>query len=222
MPFGACGQDAGTRVSVQVDSLNWYSFIALNAGTDVISGVKTIVRDDVDWLNFFASAEFYRFSFHVEYGRESRTVDNGVDIYSTAGSYYRFGPDVNFLFRDPDKSALFLGFRYAVNSFSDELDYVNPSPVWGDQRLFLENETLSADWLELTAGIKVKVFQSVWLGFTGRFKAGVDTFEDETLVPSYIPGFGQADTRSTWEFNYWIIVRLPFRDNRQGATLQVR
>lgn len=210
------------RVSLPTDSLKWYSFIALNAGTDVISGAKTVLRDDLDWLNFFASAEFYRFSVHVEYGRESRTIDNGVDVYTTAGSYYRFGPDFNFLFRDPDKSALFLGARYAVNSFSDELNYVNPSPVWGDQRLFLENENLSADWIELTAGIKVKLFQTVWLGYTGRFKVGVDTFEDRALVPSYIPGYGRADKRSTWEFNYWIIVRLPFRDKTRGATLEVR
>ncbi len=218
--LSARGQAA--RVNIQQDSLRWYSFIAVNAGADMIGAAKTLLQDDLDWLNFYASAEFYKFSFHAEYGRESRTFDNGTDRYVASGSYYRFGPNFNFLFKDPDRSALFIGARYAVNSFSDELDYSVPNPFWGDQRGSLENDKLSADWIELVAGIKVKLFQAVWMGYTGRFKGAVDTFEDQTLIPGHIPGYGASDKRSTWEFNYWLIIRIPFRKTPQEMTLDLR
>lgn len=198
-------------VTLQVDSLKWRSFIAFNAGTDVISAGKTLFRDDLDWLNFFVNAEFHRFAMNAEYGREKRIYDNGTDLYETSGSYFRVGPDFNFLFKDPDHSALFLGARYSFNTFSDQLDYSLNNPFWGDQQNSLENGSLSADWFELVGGIRVKLFQTVWLGYTGRFKFAVDTFEDLTLIPSYIPGYGRADLRSTWEFNYWLMIRIPYR-----------
>lgn len=219
-PVALFGQSA--TVNLTTDSLKWNSFIALNAGTDVISAGKTIFQDDVQWLNFFANAEFYRFAVTAEYGRESRMFDNGTDVYNTQGSYYRAGVDFNFLYKDPDKSALYLGVRYSVNSFTDDLTYTLPNPFWGDQQNVLENDRLSADWFELVGGIKVKLFQAVWLGYTGRFKFAVDTFEDEVLIPSYLPGYGQAEKRSTWEFNYWLIIRLPFHKSTEPVRIKIQ
>jgi len=219
-PVVLFGQSA--TVNLTTDSLKWNSFIALNGGVDVISAGKTIFKDDVEWLNFFANAEFYRFAVTAEYGRESRTFDNGTDVYNTQGSYYRAGVDFNFLYKDPDKSALFLGVRYSINSFTDDLTYTIPNPFWGDQQNMLENDRLSADWFELVGGIKVKLFQAVWLGYTGRFKFAVDTFEDEVLIPSYLPGYGQAAKRSTWEFNYWLIIRLPFHKSTEAVRVKIQ
>lgn len=210
------------EVPLQPDSIRHFALTGINIGADLIAAGKTVFKDDLDWLNFFASAEFYRYALTVEYGREKRVFENASDIYTTEGSYFRFGPDINFLFRDPDKSSLFLGARYSANSFSDNLSYTLPNPFWGDQQAFLENEKLKADWFELVAGLRVKLFQSVWVGYTGRFKFGVDTFEDEALIPSHIPGYGRADLRSTWEFNYWLIIRIPFIRENTPVTLKLR
>jgi hypothetical protein len=207
---------------LEPDSVRKFQYTGISVGADLISGAKTVFRDDLDWLNFFATVEFYRYNFNVEYGTETRTMTNETDTYTTQGSYFRFGPDVNFLFKDPDKSSLFLGARYSLNSFSDELQYTLPNPFWGDQQAFLENERLNADWFELVGGIRVKLFQKVWLGYTGRFKFAVDTFEDELLIPNYIPGYGRADLRSTWEFNYWIIFRLPYTRENSPVSLKLR
>ena len=179
------------------------------AGVDVIGGAKTFLRDDLDWLNFTAGIEIYKYVFSVEFGRERRAITPDGAVYEAEGNYFRFGPDVNFLFRDPDRSALFLGARYAMNGFSDQLTYEVDDPVWGTSQEQLENTGLRADWFELVAGMRVKLFQAVWMGYTGRFKFAVDTFEDRDLIPQHIPGYGRADLRSTWEFNYWIMLRLP-------------
>ncbi|MCA6078985.1 DUF6048 family protein [Fulvivirga sedimenti] len=181
----------------------------LTVGVDLISGAKTFIRDDLDWLNFYAGIDIYKYTFNVEYGQEYRKFESGSSVYEADGSYFRIGPDINFLFRDPDRSALFMGLRYAFNSFSDELSYELDDPFWGQSQQTLQNPKLKANWFELVAGMRVKLFQAVWMGYTGRFKFAVTTFEDQPLIPQHVPGYGRADLRSTWEFNYWLIFRLP-------------
>ncbi len=181
----------------------------LIAGVDMIGGAKTLIRDDLDWLNFYAGIDIYKYTVNVEYGQEYRKYEGTSSVYEADGSYFRVGPDVNFLFRDPDRSALFIGARYAFNTFSDELSYEVDDPFWGQSQQVLQNADLKGHWFELVAGMRVKLFQAVWMGYTGRFKFSVSTFEDRALIPQHIPGYGRADLRSTWEFNYWLIFRLP-------------
>ena len=153
--------------------------------------------------------DFYKYTFNVEFGREKRILENTMANYEASGSYFRVGPDVNFLFRDPDGSALYFGARYGRTTFSDELTYILNDPFWGTSEETLSNSDLSAGWGEAVAGMRVKLFQAVWFGFTGRFKFGVKTFEENRLIPQYVPGYGRADLQTTWEFNYWLIFRLP-------------
>jgi hypothetical protein len=184
---------------------------AIHAGVDLIGAGKTIIRDDVDWLNFYVGVDMYKYTFNVEYGIENRIVENTSSRYEASGNYFRIGPDVNFLFRDPDFSALFFGLRYGRTTFSDQLNYQVTDPVWGGYEGFLENEKLASGWGEVVAGMRVKLFQLAWFGFTGRFKFGVKSFTDERLIPNYVPGYGRADLQTTWEFNYWLIFRLPLK-----------
>ncbi len=151
---------------------------AIHAGVDLIGVGKTIIRDDVDWLNFYAGIDMYKYTFNVEYGRETRIEENAGSRYEANGSYFRFGPDVNFMFRDPDFSALYFGVRYGRTTFSDKLNYQTSDDFWGDNEGSLENESLSSGWGEAVAGMRVKLFQFAWFGFTGRFKFGVKSFTD--------------------------------------------
>lgn len=207
---GASGQ--ATKLMLYPDSAKG-RFIpsAIHAGIDLIGPGKTIFRDDVDLLNFYAGIDMYKYTFNVEYGRETRIEENASSRYEASGSYYRFGPDVNFLFRDPDFSALYFGVRYGRTTFSDQLNYQASDAVWGDYEGNLENESLSSGWGEAVAGMRVKLFQWAWFGFTGRFKFGVKSFTDNELIPYYVPGYGRADLETTWEFNYWLIFRLPLK-----------
>jgi len=188
---------------------NKFKPTGLHVGFDLIGGAKTVLQDNLDWLNFTAGIDIYRYTFTVEFGSEKRILENDQSNYEAEGSYFRLGPDVNFLFRDPDRSALFLGARFAFNTFSDRLIYQLDDPVWGQSQQELSNTDLKANWVELTAGMRVKLFRAVWMGYTGRFKFAVTTFADRPLIPQHVPGYGRADLRSTWEFNYWLMIRLP-------------
>lgn len=195
------------RDTIQIDHKYLPTGIVL--GADILNGAKSFLKDDVDWFNFMATVDFWRYEFSVDYGRESRSMKNEISAYETEGSYFKFGPNVNFMFTDPDLSSLFIGLRYATNTFSDKLIYSSTDPVWGDQEDILENNSLNAKWFELVGGLRVKLFRAVWMGYTSRFKFGVDSFSDANLIPNYLPGYGRADLQSTWEFNYWLIIRIP-------------
>lgn len=193
---------------------------SIRVGTDLISLTKTFLKEDFEQYAFTADVDFNRYYFNVEYGslrRRSVSSFNNLNTYEVSGSYFRFGPDVNFLKKDPEKNALFFGARYARSSFSDELSY-SPGMIFNnEQNILLANNKLSASWLEMLVGLKVRLTDILWLGYTARFKLGVSNFEDLTLIPNEIPGYGRADKNSYWGFNYWIIVRIPFKKTKQSV-----
>jgi len=189
-------------------------FDLISFGQGVINnGVQAITQGEFREIQFSADIDFYRYFLNVEYGRfetELTVPDRG--FYEISGSHFKVGPDVNFLHRDPDGSALFFGLRYSWNNFSDRQVYNFTNNFWGDGSNEISNINISANWIEITTGLKVKLTKVIWLGYTARFKFGysTDTFSDKELVPHWIPGYGRADENSRWGLDYWIIFKLPF------------
>ena len=73
--FGVAGGVFGQKVRLYPDSAkNKYKPAALHFGADLIGAGKTIIRDDVDWLNFYAGMDFYKYTFNVEYECEYQTT----------------------------------------------------------------------------------------------------------------------------------------------------
>ena len=190
----------------------------IRVGTGVINMIRTSANSDLTELTFIADIDFYRYFWNVEWGRFEITRADGTNaLYSVEGSYFRFGPEINFLKKDPEKNALFFGLRYARASFDDKLTYTSASGFFDNDPLEVSNNGLAADWYEMVTGLKVKIWKNLWMGYTARFKFGVDTFERNELIPHDIPGYGRADQRSAWDFNYWIMFRIPIRKPQQSV-----
>jgi len=182
-------------------------------GTDVLSIVQNFTKDDFTEYNFSVDVDFYRYFFNVEYGRleQGFMSDRDNAMYTVDGNYFRFGPEINFLKKDPEQNALFFGFRYAFSNFSDELDFSIDNGFFGSADQSLQNDNLRASWLEMVTGLKVKMWKNIWFGYTARFKFGVTDFEENELIPHLIPGFGFAEETVAWDFNYWIAFRIPIQ-----------
>lgn len=187
----------------------------IRIGTEMISGVASFTNNPIQEFQFLADVDFYRYFFNVQYGTFSGEWENANGIYTNDGSHFKIGPDVNFLHRDPDGSALFFGVRYSFSNFSDNYSYTDSDPIWGTYSNEVSNNNLSASWIEFVSGLKVKVLGPIWMGYTARFKFGVTKFEDKDLIPHWIPGFGRGDENSYWGFDYWLIVRLPVRKQKK-------
>lgn len=179
-------------------------------GADLISIGKTQFGDEFTGWEVAADIDFYRYFLTFEYGAWAANYALRNGDYSSDGTYFRIGVDVNFLFKDPEKNVFFLGGRFGRSSFSDEVSYVHQTefPV---NNIYVQNPDVVATWVELTTGLKVKIWKFFWLGATARFKFGLD-LDGNGLLRSYdVPGFGRNIGPTYWGFNYYVLVRIPFK-----------
>ncbi len=137
--------------------------------------------------------------------------------YTTEGNYFKVGIDVNFL---KDKEAntrfakddvIFFGLRYAQSSFTANATFDVADSVWGDFTQIENNENLRAWWVEMEAGIKVEIFNNVFLGYTMQFRFLKNFSRKEDLTPYDVPGFGSGNRKNIFGFDYYLMYRIPFK-----------
>ena len=183
----------------------------IRLGTDLISLVKTQRQLNYDGWEINADIDLYRYFLSFEYGEWSRHFDSPGGVYDNSGTYWRVGPDVNFLLKDPDRNLVFIGFRYGRSKFSETYNISTADSLWGPINGIYQHTDVPARWLELTGGLKVRIWKFIWMGYTGRFNFALKTGPTPTMLPHDIPGFGNTSKKTTWGFNYYIMMRIPFR-----------
>jgi hypothetical protein len=169
------------------------------------------VQDDFTGWEVNADVDLRRYFLAFDYGAWARKFPGDSVSYSNDGRYWRLGADVNFLLKDAERNMFFIGFRYGRAVFSEDLSVISVDPNWGTIARNYNNTDVTSRWYELTAGIRVKMWKMIWMGYTARFKFGLKHKGDGTMIPHDVPGYGGTDRESTWGFNYQIFIRLPFR-----------
>ena len=198
--------------SVSVDSVkNKYVPTVLRIGTDIISLVRTRTQDNFQGWEVNGEIDFSRYFLAVDYGTTARNLHSDSASYVNDGNYWRAGIDVNFLTNDPDRNVFFLGARYGRSVFAESMDVVRFDPIWGTLTDRFHHSDVQAWWLELTTGLRVKIWKVFWVGYTGRLKFSLTTDASEEMLPHDVPGFGRTDKETTWGFNYYLMLRIPLR-----------
>ena len=184
-------------------------------GADILAIGMSQFRSDFKGWEVAADVDFYRWYLVAEYGASSayETLDGG-GLYTNDGTFFRIGVDVNFLYKDPDKNMFFLGARFGHSSFSDHLTYTYDVGHFPPSAFDVSNPNVTGTWMELTSGLKVKIWSIFWLGATGRFKFGLDTDGTGDLISYDIPGYGKDFKSTWWGFNYYALVRIPIRPKK--------
>ena len=191
-----------------------YMPTGIRVGTDAIAIGRGIYSDHFQGWEVNADLDFYRYFLAMEYGKWSLNHPDDNVSYSNTGSYWRLGADVNFLTKDQERNVFFVGLRYSRSKFDETFRVFDTDPAWGtNDRLAnpYQNINVPARWLELTSGIKVKMFSWFWMGYTARFKFGLKTGDTPEMLPHDIPGYGKTNKETTWGFNYQLMFRIPFR-----------
>ena len=201
--------------TVAVDSTsNKFIPTGVRVGYDLMTLGKTYFTNDFKGWEVAADIDFYRYYVVAEYGSWSVSdlIDNG--LYTNDGTYFRVGVDINFLFKDPEKNMFFIGTRFARSSFSDEVNYSYDTREFPPSVFSVSNKHVVGTWLELTSDLKVKIWKFLWLGATGRFKFGLDLDGNGELRSFDVPGYGRNFKTTWWGFNYYALVRIPFRPDK--------
>lgn len=191
----------------------------IRIGTDVISPIRTLTDDKFSGFEFNADIDFYRYFLAIEAGRWERDLQTDMEKYTNHGNYFRVGVDVNFLLKDPEKNMFFFGARYGHGKFSENLTITSVDDAWGSSTDSYVNTDVKANWTELTTGIKVRMFKLFWMGYTARYKFWLNTNEPRGFIPFDVPGYGKTYNGSTWGFNYYIMFKIPVRQEKLTTKL---
>jgi hypothetical protein len=184
----------------------------IRLSTDGLALARNFYDDSWNGWEVNADVDFYRYYLTFDYGAWGRRYpDDSVD-YKNDGRYWRIGADVNFLTRDPERNMFFLGIRYGRGKFDERFRIIDVDDKWGSFSNTFYNDDITAQWFELTTGIKVRMFSWFWMGYTARFKFGLNTSSTPQMLPHDIPGYGRTDKETYWGFNYQLMFRIPYRN----------
>jgi hypothetical protein len=198
--------------TLKVDTVkNRFLPTGIRIGTDVISIIKSQRQQNFSGWEMNGDIDFNRYLLAMEYGKWSRDFPGDSASYINDGTYWRVGVDANFLTKDPERNVFFIGFRYARSSYSESMSLIGRDTIWGDFQREYVNEDMSARWLELTTGLKVKIWKFIWLGYTARFKFGLKDQDGFEMLSHDIPGYGRTNKDTYWGFNYQLMIRFPIR-----------
>lgn len=161
----------------------------------------------------------------VEIGSQTTRFNDPNYDYRSAGSYTRLGVDYNFMKHLDDQSTdkLLIGLRYGFTTYYHQADNISvANNIWGN----IENKTttrnwLTANWVEITTGMRAHLFNNFYLGWTARFKVKLWSTDYGNMQPYYIPGYGRGWNNSWMGFNYSIYYKIPLYKKRPPKEDQV-
>lgn len=155
-----------------------------------------------------------RFFPLVELGFAGADKTNAIGTtYRTSGMFQKIGIDFRLLKPNPAASikhnfvlgGLRLGmsrFNYSINNALIE------DPYWGGSEIINENSIPATKfWLEFTAGMRVSLYENVYVGWNARNKRLLNKTKEGENSPWYIPGYGLGNS-SVWGFSYTVGYRF--------------
>lgn len=187
-------------------------------GVDLFKLTRSFYEKDYRGLELVGDYRLTkRFYIAAELGNENKTVDDAQVNFTTKGTYIKAGFDYNAYENWLNmENMIHIGLRYGVSSFSQTL---NNYEVYNTQQYFGESPTidagtefngLSAQWAEVVSGVKVEVFNNIYVGFSLRLHYLISNNKPENFDNLYIPGFNRTYNGNFGVgFNYTVSYFLP-------------
>ena len=191
----------------------------VRVGVDLYKLTRALYDKNYKGIEFVGDYRFTKKYFlAAELGNENKTTDDDRLNFTTKGSYIKAGFDYNAYENWLDmENVISIGMRYGFSTFNQELNsyrIYNANPYFGEVPVIASGKKfdgLSASWIEVVAGIKAKVFDNVFVGFSLRLNRLVTNKEPESFSNLYIPGFNRTyDGSFGVGFNYTVTYFVPF------------
>ncbi|MGO4816845.1 DUF6048 family protein [Flavobacterium sp. W22_SRS_FP1] len=200
----------------------------LRVGVDLYKLTRALYDKDYKGIEFIGDYRLTKKYFlAAELGNESKTTDDSRLNFTTKGSYLKAGFDYNAYENWLDmENIISIGLRYGFSSFNQELNsykIYNANPYFGEVPAIASGEKfngLTASWIEVVAGIKAKVFNNVFVGFSLRLNRLISNKKPGNFDNLYIPGFNRTyDGDFGVGFNYTISYFIPLYKKKVPAVV---
>lgn len=187
-------------------------------GVDIHKIARSIYDSNYKGIAFTGDYRLTKkYYLYGEIGSDKITVEDPLLTTTTQGSYLKAGFNYNAYTNWLDmENMITLGVRYGFSTFNEELEnylIYNPNPYFGPSQLIesgIKHEGLTASWAEVSAGVNVKVFNNVYVGFSLHMKVLVTNSDPSNFENLYIPGFNRTyDGSFGAGFNYTIGYFIP-------------
>lgn len=200
--------------------LDKYAPTAVRVGADVGNFGYSLLKEGREFWEISADIDIYRYFITTDYGYTRFSTGEDLYNYESTGRYMRIGPEVNFI-KNQSGDVLFFGARYGTSTFNENISYltineIEQNEVWPVSELETSNKNLQASWIEFNTGLKARVFNNVYLGFTVRYKFLPSIESGGTFQPYYVPGYGTKTDRDIWGISYYISYKIPFRKKKKN------
>ena len=165
---------------------------------------------------------FSEFYGAIELGNEKKTQQSEQINFTTTGSYLKLGFDYNLYenWKGMD-NAIYLGMRIGNSFFKQKVNEYEPYQInhyWTTEIIkngpeIREQDELSARWVEVVAGIKVKIVNNLYMGFSIRLNRLMNDTRPDNFDNLYIPGFNKKTDENVWGagFNYTLTYSIPVK-----------
>jgi hypothetical protein len=200
----------------------------LRLGVDLYKLTRALYDKDYKGIEFVGDYRLTKKYFlAAELGNENKTTDDSRLNFTTKGSYLKAGFDYNAYENWLDmENIISIGLRYGFSSFNQELNsykIYNANPYFGEVPAIASGEKfngLTASWIEVVAGIKAKVFNNVFVGFSLRLNRLVSNKKPGNFDNLYIPGFNRTyDGDFGVGFNYTVSYFIPLYKKKVTAVV---
>ena len=190
----------------------------IRVGVDLSKIARSFYEDDYKGLEVVGDYRLTkRYYIAGELGNENKTVNDDQLNFTTKGTYFKAGVDYNLYENWLDmENMVYIGARYGVSSFSQTLNsytIYNRYPYFGQSQTIVSGEKfngLSAQWIEVLVGVKAKVINNFYVGFSFRMNRLVSNKKPDGFDNLYIPGFNRTyDGSFGAGFNYTISYFIP-------------
>jgi len=190
----------------------------LRVGVDLFKLTRSFYDPEYKGIEFVGDYRLTKKHYlAAEIGNENKTTDDARLNFTTKGTYLKAGFDYNGYTNWLNmENIISIGLRYGVSTFSQELNsykIYNPNPYFGEVPELISGQKsigLSASWIEVVAGIKAKVINNIYLGFSLRLNRLITNNKPDGFDNLYIPGFNRTyDGDFGVGFNYTVSYFIP-------------
>ena len=190
----------------------------IRVGLDLYKLTRALYDKDYKGIEFVGDYRLTKKYFlAAEIGNENKTTNDDRVNFTTKGSYLKAGFDYNAYENWLDmENIISIGMRYGFSTFNQQLNsyrIYNANPYFGEVPVIPSGQKfdgLTASWIEIVAGVKAKVFNNVFVGFSLRLNRLVTNKEPENFSNLYIPGFNRTyDGSFGVGFNYTVTYFVP-------------